>query len=200
MARRGPVRWAWQARQGLARLGEARQGRRGVAGRGPVWCGLVRQAIQQRRKEVDEIKKELADIISGLNGRNLSPADVVAYAKKNKEGAIGQWLDKKGCWNVKQAAEKFALLMAQDLIRRVKVYIEPPSGEPVYTRAFVSLEEDRQDGGGYRQTLAVMNAAETRAMLLRTAMRELEALRDKYKHLKALGAIWDAIDQVSVPA
>lgn len=150
---------------------------------------------------MDEIRKELASIIAGLNGRNLSPADVVDYARSHKDSAITKWLGAKGCWNGKEAQKKFALLMARDLIRTVKVYIEQPSSEPVRVRAYVSLDTDRQNAGGYREVQKVMDSRDLRAAYVRTAMKEFMALKLKYAHLKELQSLWDAVDELAaVPA
>ena len=149
---------------------------------------------------MDEIRKELDGIISSLDGRNLSPADVVDYARKNKESATHAWLEKKGCFDQKQAAANFALLIARDLIRRVTVVVEARDDSPIKTRAYVSLDTDRAGDGGYRPVRDVLGAADLRADYLKTALRELESLRLKYRHVKELEEVWESIANVSVPA
>lgn len=149
---------------------------------------------------MERIKVELAGIMSKLEGRNLSPQDVWDYARAHKGSAIREWMESKGCFDPKKAQQGFALLMAQTLIRRVKVTLQYPddANKVIVTRAFVSLESDREKGGrSYRPVENVLGQAELRREYVLTALKELNTVRLKYGHISELSTIWEAIRKES---
>ena len=108
-------------------------------------------------------------------------------------------------WDREQAAEKFLLIQAAALIRRVKIHIVRASTENKVvaiqpTRAFVSPQNERRTAanpaGGYARVEHVLSDPERRANLLATARRDLDALRRKYSALDELAEVWAAIDGV----
>jgi hypothetical protein len=60
---------------------------------------------------------------------------------------------------------------------------------------FVSLKCDRKDGG-YRLTSDVLSQKALRDELLRTALGELRAFKQRYERLKDLTEVFRAIDRV----
>lgn len=120
----------------------------------------------------------------------LKPEDVLTKAKDPTSA-----LHKRFTWDDTEAALQWRLSQAQDLIMRVKVEVIPaPGREPVRVRAFVSIDEDRVSGGGYRSIEKVMSDAGLRAAVLRTALAELEAMQRRYQHLEELSGVFAAVD------
>ena len=147
---------------------------------------------------MEEIRQELLAIASENREGKLEAKAVIAFAKSHKDSAIYRWLQAKGCFDAKKAQHAFALMMAQTLIRRVKVIVQQPADStPVRVRAFVSLQADRSNGGGYRETETVLNNADLRANLIATVLKELNYLRMKYGHLKSLKDVWDTIERIN---
>lgn len=109
-------------------------------------------------------------------------------------------------WDNDQAAEKFRLVQAQALIRRVKLTVIRASTETkVVTfgkvREFVAPISERKSkenpDGGYSPIDKVLADAKRRADLLATAQGELHAARNKYGVLDELAVVWAAIDTIT---
>ena len=130
--------------------------------------------------EMEQIRSQNAD---GL----LVPEEVVEFAEDPNTV-----LHERFEWDDETAGHQYRLIQARNLIR-VVVQFEPNLEQHVHT--YVSLESDRQNpGGGYRTMGSVMSAEDTRAELLAQALRELNRVREKYKLLKELANVFDAID------
>ena len=108
-------------------------------------------------------------------------------------------------WDDSQAAEKFRLLQARGLIRRVKVSVIRASTEAkvvtvAAVREFVSNQSERASRrnpeGGYASIVDVLNEPDRRADMLATARAELAALRRKYEALNELAIVWIEIDKL----
>src|SRR5689334_11733238 len=84
---------------------------------------------------------ELQEIAKENNGI-LLPKDVVERAK-DQNSALHSWFK----WDDEEAAEQWRLQQARQLIREVYVKIKLPDGKMVSEQVFVSLKNDRVDGG-----------------------------------------------------
>ena len=132
------------------------------------------------------IEHELETIAAQHDGM-LRPESVVEFARDEATALHGEFE-----WDDSEAARKFRIVQARQLIRLV-VNVDPSAnGEPV--RAFVSLSEDRVAKDGYRRLVDVMNDEQRRAMLLRDALRELAAFKRKYSVLSELSKVFEAAE------
>lgn len=129
--------------------------------------------------ELEEIRKK------DHSGRLLAP-DVLAVAE-NPSSAL-HWAF---TWDDTKASRLYRLQQAGALIRTA-VSILASKSEPV--RTYVSLEQDRRNGGGYRATAEVLTEEESRARLLDDALRALRALERRYQCLQELAAVFAAAD------
>ncbi|MFI4881785.1 MAG: hypothetical protein ACIAQU_04290 [Phycisphaerales bacterium JB064] len=107
----------------------------------------------------------------------LRPAAVVEYARDHPESPLHSRFD----WNKDVAAERWLLHQAQELIRVAVTYI---GDGPKTVRAFVSLDQDREKGGGYRSTAEVAANDALREAMLSQAKRDAESFVRKYKGLE----------------
>lgn len=94
-------------------------------------------------------------------------------------------------WDDTEAARLYRIEQARTVIRSFRVHIPDLNVE---VQALSSLEMDRQNSGGYRWTLEVLDRPDLRDELLRTALRELNAIKLKYQHIKELKDVWEKID------
>lgn len=94
-------------------------------------------------------------------------------------------------WDDTEAAQRWRLQQARQLISSYEVYFEPLK---IHVRAFSSLSLDRSSGGGYRPISEIMAQAPLREQLLRQALQELESAQNKYRHLQELSQVWGAVD------
>ena len=145
----------------------------------------MRDLKKQRLKELRLIEKK--------NGGLIQPEDVVIFAR-NEKTALHSVFE----WDNTKAAEQYRICQARHLLR-VLVTVEEVNNEEVKVSAFVSLRNDRIKGGdhGYRYMPVVMLTEEGRASVLDTALAELESFKVKYKMLKELASVFDAIESVS---
>lgn len=138
----------------------------------------------------ESIQQEL-EHINNLFG-NLRPETVVEFAKNPETALHGRFN-----WEDTEAAHKWRLHQARQVLR-VYVHMDlPKHEEPVRVRAFVSLPIDRASNGqGYRPIDYVLRNDDLRAQMLASAKRELKSFREKYRTLTELSEIHAAIDRV----
>ena len=96
--------------------------------------------------------QSLCDKNDGL----LRPVDMVAFAKKNPDSAIHHALE----WADSTAAHAHRLWQCRQLIKTY-VMIEPSTS--VEFSVFVSLDEDRDEDGGYRELVRVLEVGPARS-------------------------------------
>jgi len=94
-------------------------------------------------------------------------------------------------WDDTQAAHQYRVWQARQMIRVIVIFDDTEDEEP--TRAYVSLNEDRTGGGGYRATVEVMSNAKLRNQLLAEAIQEMEVFQEKYQRLTGLAEIFAAM-------
>lgn len=142
----------------------------------------------KRKDKKDAIRRELESIRKRRKGL-LRPADVVEFAKNPKTALHGCFT-----WDDTKAAMEYRLWQAREIIRVQLTVIE---GQRRSIRAYVSLQEDRKrPGGGYDTIVRVMSTEDRREALLREALQELNRLRAKYRQLKELAPVFDAMSNV----
>lgn len=142
---------------------------------------------------IDLVRDEVQALIGRSKDGLLPPADLLAWARKNKQSATYQYLDRKAFSN-KDVALDHALLLCGRLIRRIKVRVEMVRNEPQAVRAYVSLDRDRRQGAGYRRLEAVMASDELRQELLATAEAEAQSFAIRNRRFEEMAPIVSAID------
>lgn len=123
----------------------------------------------------------------------LRPADVVEAARDPHSP-----LHKQFVWDDTEAARRFRLAQAAQLIRRVHVVLTTSDAKPVTVRAFVSLPSDRTAKAGYRSTVKVLDDAGRSQEMLGAALDDLRAIQAKYAALSQLAPVFAAIDAVLI--
>ena len=131
--------------------------------------------------------KEIAKRDGGL----LRPQAVVDAARSVSSPLHGAF-----CWNNTEAAQKYRLLQAQQLIRSFRVTVED-NGAKYDAPVFVGVSTDREgrkSDNPYRLAEDVAKSADLQAVAESDAMEQLHGIKARYEHLKRLGDIWAAID------
>lgn len=135
------------------------------------------------RAEIEQLRKE----------GKWNQSDVVEFARSPNTA-----LHKFFTWDDSEAAKKYRLIQAQQLIVRYRISIVTPEEKVISVRNFVSLSSDRvAGGGGYRKLSDVLADDALRSQLLKDALADLTALRRKYQTLKELSGVWDAVDAIA---
>ena len=106
-----------------------------------------------------ETERKLLTTIARKRGGMLLVDDVLSEAK-----SADSPLHKHFEWDDSVAAEAHRRYQARVLIQ--KCHITLVESEPTKVRAFVSLQSDRDTGGGYRLTTTVMSDDEMREELM----------------------------------
>jgi len=106
-----------------------------------------------------DIEKSVLMDIAKKNGGILQVDAVLDEAKDESSPLHGHFE-----WDDSVAAEAHRRYQARVLIQRCKITIV--ESEPTTIRAFVSLQSDREAGGGYRMTTKVMDDAALREELM----------------------------------
>jgi hypothetical protein len=144
-----------------------------------------------KRRITKEIKAELDRLKSAARDKRLRWQDVV-LAARDKSSPLHAYFD----FNREAAMEHYLRAQAEELIASYTVVVMTDSGEKVRTRAFVSISTDRQNGGGYRSILDVLSDEDLKQQMLLDALSDLAAFKERYKELKELSAIFEAIKKV----
>lgn len=136
----------------------------------------------------DLIKQELEALAEANNGL-LKPEAVVEFAKDPNTA-----LHSRFEWDDTEAAKAYRLYQARQIIR-VSVSVLPNENETEY-RVFVSLKNDRSNGGGYRPMVEVMTNDEMRRQLLSQAHNDFKMWQKKYNQLKELAPVFAQMDLI----
>lgn len=143
-------------------------------------------------KITDEIKATLEAVRLKHPQGLLHEEDILREAQKASSP-----LHKQFTWEDTDAARKWRLQEARELIMRVTYLVPTNQEEPTTLRYYASLASDRIAGGGYRAITDVLSQAEWRDELLRTALAELQNLQKRYKDLVELVPVFAALDKVT---
>lgn len=126
--------------------------------------------------------KELERIYN--ENKELEPSHVVE-ASRPKDAPLHDCFE----WDDAIAAENYREIQAGKLIRNITVINDSDSGEEM-TRAFVNVQDT------YRPLYVVLQSKDMTQDLLNSALRELRAFENKYKELKQLAPVFNAIAEV----
>lgn len=125
----------------------------------------------------------------------LKPEAVVEFAR-NKKSALHTQFN----WDNNDAAQKYRLWQARQLIR-IKVVTIKTENDEVVTNAFVHFDSDANQEGGYRHIVKVLNDDLLKEQMLNNALRELQTFKKKYAELRSLSQlqeVFEAIDAIPV--
>lgn len=136
----------------------------------------------KRNPVIIELKR-----IADENGGVLKPEAVVEEARPKSSP-----LHKRFTWDNSKAAHEYRLWQARQLIRVVVETIEGVKGRH---EVFVSLSNDRKEGG-YRVMTDVLTDAQMRRQMLDDALRELDWFQQKYSRLRELSSVFAVIRKV----
>jgi len=141
------------------------------------------------------VSEELAEIQRQNNGL-LDPQMVVDYAR-NPETALHSRFE----WDDTEAAEKYRLWQARQIIRMELVVIEEPvTKQTIQIRQYVSLPSDRiitgRERKGYREITSVLKDDEKRQELFKAAKQDMIIFKRKYQMLQQVSKVINAIDEI----
>jgi hypothetical protein len=133
-------------------------------------------------KNTIEVIRDELDKIADKSPDGMVTAESVVDVARHPDSP----LHKHFTWDDGEAADKYRLLEARTLIRRVRV-LPSDGADAKSVQKYVSLMKDRQrEGGGYRQTSDVIADKSLLAELEATAKTELQGWVDRHAALSQL--------------
>jgi hypothetical protein len=129
------------------------------------------------------LKQELLALKEASPDKALHPAAAVEWARRHRASALYNALE----WDDRKAAHEYRLSQVRTLIH---VHVTTGDGEPI----LISLSIDRSSGGGYRSIADVAKAPDLRQIMFDDALRDLERVKTKYRHVAELKRVWDEAD------
>lgn len=147
-------------------------------GRSWIWPPA---SIKENMSKNDRRLAELEQISDSHDGI-LHPEHVIEHAK-DPGSSLHDYFE----WDDTKAAREHRMWQARHLISIT--YIKRGGQE---TPAFIALVVDDKREGGYRQTSSLLKVESGREAILRTALWELQAFRNKYKDLEELVEVFRA--------
>lgn len=97
-------------------------------------------------------------------------------------------------WDDSVAAHNYRLTQATKLILNLHCEVETPKKEPIKVNAYYNVSENKS--GSFINVESAFSNPDTKEIVLKRALDELEAFKAKYKELKELAKIFDAIDEL----
>lgn len=139
--------------------------------------------------DANEVGRHLEFLKDQFKGE-LTPKDVLDDAR-NPNSPLHRHFE----WDDGAAAEAYRMDQARGLIRAVVAIYVSDEKPATRVRAFVHIPEP--GAPHYRATGHAMSQVKTRDLVLKQALRELQAWRQKYKDLKEFAALFDAVDEAA---
>lgn len=134
----------------------------------------------------------IGEKLAALEAKGRLTPDAVLKDAKNPKSVLHAQFE----WNDAKAAERWRLEQAGHLIRSVTVVVEQrDEAEPQVIRAFVPISGS-EDTRSYVPMMKALGDAEMRKQVLAQAHSELGAVARKYRELKELSEVVQAIDKV----
>ena len=131
---------------------------------------------------VAAIRAEITALLYEHDGQ-ITAEQLVEYARTHPESA----LHRSFTWDDAEAAAKWRLEQAQQILRTYRVRVEVEGEKSVTIRGVVSLPSDRGPEHLYRSTIRVLSDEDQTAEMIEQAKRELASFRHKYAALRRLG-------------
>lgn len=147
----------------------------------------ARGQVMSRKQAAQHYANEL-DALYQKHG-SLKPDLVVEWAREHPDSELHGRFE----WNNTQAAHKYRLMQARQIITEVEVVYPDGSTRQVY----VSPVEQRGDAG-YSTLVEVISDEERRLRFLRQAVKEYRSIGLKYMDLVELSDVRAALDRVIV--
>lgn len=142
-----------------------------------------------RRAHVATVAEELERLRRTAADGILQPRAVVEAAR-DPESPLHPEFE----WDDTDAAEKWRLYQARNLINVVVRYVDAGHGKQIACRVYASLTSDRQGEGGYRLVTDVLADSALRQQLLADARADMKRFRDKYRDLEELADVFEAME------
>lgn len=132
-----------------------------------------------------QIAGEICETLTNTVGLS---ADTLLQASEPEDAPLHNEFE----WDNDIAADNYRHIQAGNIIRNLEIVCKEQ--EP--TRAFMTIERRVAHNSSYEPTVEILSDEDKRDKLLEQALMELEWFKRKYDGIKALAAVFEAIDAV----
>lgn len=133
------------------------------------------------KADVQKVDSEIKGI-----GESATPQQVYEYAKENPDSELYKCFE----WDDRIAAEKYRLSQAQKIIQFI-VRVPVNKDKPTVREYQITSQRNT-----YQPTKVFLVNQDEYEELLKRALSELQAFRNKYKTLSELEEVFNAIDEL----
>lgn len=127
-------------------------------------------------------------VCESLRGEGKLTAANLVEVSRPKDAPLHSAFD----WNDAEAAEKWREQQARVIIGNLRVVIDGDA-EPI--KAYFNLRAEKPE---YESLEVILKRTDDTELMLRNALRDLNAFRAKYGRLKALANVFAAVDQLQI--
>lgn len=131
-------------------------------------------------KELEKIEKKYGEVTSELVLQSATPESSPLHCVFE--------------WNDSVAAHQYRLQQASVLICNLAREVEADTEKKIVTRAYVDVSENTS--GSFVNVESAFKNVDTREIVLKRALAELQAFEQKYKNLIELSSVFSEIDKV----
>ena len=130
------------------------------------------------KADAEKVSKEIESI------PNATPSSILEYAR-NENSELHKCFE----WDDTEAARKYRIIQAGNLVRNLVIVESKEKSEPQQIRVMYTSQD-----GGYKQTKLILQNPDEYETLKNRAMAELRAIKNKYNMILELKEIFDLID------
>jgi hypothetical protein len=141
----------------------------------------------------DQAAAEINRVLVLCKGEEKDLPGMLVKESKKKTSVLHSTFN----WNDAQCGELWRTHQARLLIATVYIIEGQDDGEDILVPAFPSIAGTENRLRSYEPIEVAMASDEMREELLNDVRQRLKMLRNKYKNLTELAAIWDVIDKVA---
>lgn len=153
---------------------------------------VYRWKVEKYQVDAQSAGEELQRIEQKYGG--LRPYEIVTESRPETAPLHSCFL-----WDEREAAERYRLEQARELLRNIVVVNlvqpdTPAASEPV--RAFVSLKGPQEQPRAYHSISVILSDPQDTDRMLQEALQELRRFAAKYRALKQLAGLFREIDRL----
>lgn len=148
---------------------------------GAIFSSKKAQAVGEYLENLTKIKKN-----------KLTAKEVVIVAR-SEDCCLHEYFE----WDDHKAGALYRVEQAVDLLNHLRVAVKNESGEEILVKAYFNIEEKTKEGkeSYYAPVNVVAKSEFMREQVIKRALDEIIAWKERYKTYKELGEIFHAIEK-----
>lgn len=148
--------------------------------------------MKVKYKETEKINQNVIKEILSIEKKEGLTAETLLESAKNNKSSLHDFFE----WDDTEAAEKWRLVQARNVINEVRVVVndtEMYAFESVRVNAKTEKKSDRE----YKSIVEVLSTDDYKTQLVDRAIHEIEHWKKRYEEINELSPIFDSINTTS---